>query len=347
MLSGRLRLSNAPRIAKPQAAIPSLPMRLSTMRTLIAALTVLITTGLSVAETVTPAPTKADEPIARTFSPAKAAAYIDGVGLHWTRDRGCATCHTNVPYMLARPRVSGGDPGPMKEVRAFLEGTVKKWETQKPRTDYEVVATAFALAGNDAATTRKLHPRTKTALDKVWTIQKADGSWNWPDCDWPPLEHDQFYGVAFVAVAVATAPDDYRDTPAAKAGLETIRKYLQANPVPELHHKATLLWASGKISGLLSDEERKTTIAELRKLQQPDGGWNLPSLGPYAKRRDNKTPNAMDVSDGYATGFVTFVLRQAGVPADDPAIKKAVAWLQSNQRESGRWFTQSLATRAV
>ena len=38
---------------------------------------------------------------------------------------------------------------------------------------------------------------------------------------------------------------------------------------------------------------------------------------------------------------MTFVLRQAGVPADDPALVKAVAWLKANQRESGRWFTQS------
>ena len=173
-------------------------------------------------------------------------------------------------------------------------------------------------------------------------MQLADGSWNWPDCDWPPLEHDQFYGVAYVAVALAIAPDNYADTPAARNGLDKIRGYLKKHPVPELHHKATLLWASTKIEGLLADEEKKTTVAELRRLQCADGGWNLPSLGPYPFRRDKKTANPMDVSDGYATGFVTFILRQAGVPASDPALKKSVAWLMENQRESGRWFTQSV-----
>jgi len=118
--------------------------------------------------------------------------------------------------------------------------------------------------------------------------------------------------------------------------------YLTANPATELHHRATLLWASSKVDGLLTVEEKKATVSELRKLQLPDGGWNLPALGPYTMRRDKKTPNPMDVSDGYATGFVTFVLRQAGVPADDPALKKAVDWLRTNQRESGRWFTQSV-----
>jgi squalene-hopene/tetraprenyl-beta-curcumene cyclase len=288
-----------------------------------------------------PAPTKPDEAVAKTFSPSKAAAFIDGVGLHWTRTRECVTCHTNVPYMLARPKIQGGDPEPMKEVRAFLENRVKGWESQKPASDYDVVATAYALAANDASMTGKLHPMTSAALNRMWTVQKNDGSWKWPDCSWPPLEHDQFFSIAFVAVAVALAPDNYRDTPAAKAGLDNIRTYLKANPIPELHHKATLLWASAKIDGLLTDEQKKETVAELRKLQLADGGWNLPALGPYPMRRDKKTPNPMDVSDGYGTGFVTFVLRQAGVTTDDPTLVKAVAWLKANQRESGRWFTQS------
>jgi squalene-hopene/tetraprenyl-beta-curcumene cyclase len=302
----------------------------------------LAATGLAVAETPKPAPTTPDEPIAKEFSPAKAAAFIDGVGLAWTRERKCATCHTNVPFMLARPKVIGGDPEPMREVRAFLENRVKSWETRKPASDYDVVATAYALAANDASTTGKLHPTTKAALDRMWTVQLDDGSWSWPDCDWPPLEHDQFFSIAYVAVATALAPDDYAKTPAAQAGLANIRKYLKANPVPELHHKATLLWAATEIDGLLTAEEKAATVAELRKLQLADGGWNTPALGPYPFRKDKKTPNPMDVSDGYGTGFVTFVLRQAGVPADDPALKKAVAWLKANQRESGRWFTQSV-----
>ena len=244
--------------------------------------------------------------------------------------------------MFARPKVGGGDPEPMREVRAFLENRVKSWETRKPASDYDVVATAYALAANDASTTGKLHPSTKAALDRMWTVQLDDGSWDWPDCDWPPLEHDQFFSIAYAAVAAALAPDDYAKTPAAQAGLANIRKYLKTNPIPELHHKATLLWAATKIDGLLTAEEKAATVAEFRKLQLADGGWNTPALGPYPFRKDKKTPNPMDVSDGYGTGFVTFVLRQAGVSADDPALKKAVAWLKANQRESGRWFTQSV-----
>ncbi len=310
------------------------------MRNIFTAALVLLSASFATAQTVAPAPSNPDEPLAPTLSPTNAAKFMDTVGLAWTRQRKCMTCHTTVPYMLARPKL-GGDPKPMREVRRFLEATVIEWGNSKPRRDYDVVATAVALTWNDVATTGKLHSTTRAALDKVWTVQLEDGSWNWPDCAWPPLEHDQFYSVAYVAVAVSMAPANYRDTPAAKAGLDKIRGYLRENPTTELHHKTTLLWASAKIDGLLSDEEKKATIAELRKLQLPDGGWNTPALGPYAKRRGGEIENDMAVSDGYATGFVTYVLRQTGTATDDPALKKAIKWLKANQRESGRWFTQS------
>jgi len=46
-------------------------------------------------------------------------------------------------------------------------------------------------------------------------------------------------------------------------------------------------------------------------------------------------------SDGYGTGFVVYVLRQAGVPTDRREIVRGVNWLMSNQRASGRWFSPS------
>jgi squalene-hopene/tetraprenyl-beta-curcumene cyclase len=64
-------------------------------------------------------------------------------------------------------------------------------------------------------------------------------------------------------------------------------------------------------------------------------------LGAYSRR--DKTPNDSNAaSDGYATGLAVYVLRKAGVPQDDPAVRSGVAWLKANQRESGRWFTRSL-----
>ena len=288
-----------------------------------------------------PAPTKPDEPLAKAYSPTKAAEYLDGVGVNWTRERKCVTCHTNMPYLTARPLLPG-DAG-WKEVRAFLDKDVESWSNGgKPRGDAYVVATAFALAFNDQQTTGKLSATGRAALDRMWASQRKSGEWNWLKCDWPPLEHDDYYGAALAALAVGYAPGDYAKTDKAVAGIAQLKAYFAKTPAPDLHHRAMLLWASKKLDGLLPPDEQAKVVAELKSQQKADGGWCLPSLGKYT--RHDKTPNdPAGASDGYGTGFVVYVLRQAGVSADDPAVSKGVAWVKANQRESGRWFTRSLA----
>jgi squalene-hopene/tetraprenyl-beta-curcumene cyclase len=244
--------------------------------------------------------------------------------------------------MMARPRIKGGDSTGEQELRAFLEETVKKWETDKPRTDYEVLLTAFALASHDATTTKKLSPAAKIALDKSWTLQKADGSWKWPKCDWPPLEHDDYYGVVFMALTAGIAPEEYAKTEQAQKALDGIREYLKKHEAPDLHHRATLLWASQKIDGLLNESQQKKIVEELLTKQRKDGGWSLPSLGTY-QRRTGEVNSPDSPSDGYATGYVIYVLRQSGIETKHDAIQKGIAWLKTNQRESGRWFTRSLS----
>jgi squalene-hopene/tetraprenyl-beta-curcumene cyclase len=288
-----------------------------------------------------PIKTNRDEPIAKSFSPQKGAEYLDGVNLAWTRERKCFSCHTNVLYMMARPQIQTSENATEKELRKFLEDTVNKWQTTKPRTDYEVLVTAFALASHDATTTKKLSPLTKIALNKSWTLQRDKGEWNWPKCDWPPMEHDDYYGVAFMAVCVGIAPEDYAKSDEAKAGMDKIREYLRNHPAPDLHHRAMLLWASTKVENLLTKKEQKAIVEQLLAKQRDDGGWSLPSLGNY-KRRDDSPNDINAPSDGYATGYVIYVLRQAGIDAKNEAIQKGIQWLLKNQRESGRWFTRSL-----
>jgi squalene-hopene/tetraprenyl-beta-curcumene cyclase len=292
-------------------------------------------------------PNSADEPLAERFSLERGARFLDEVSVDWTRERKCGTCHTNYAYMMARPAVKGTKSSEMSEIRSFFEGRVAGWDkpekSAKPRWDAEVVATAAALSFNDAATTGKLHPLTRAALDRTWTLQRDNGSWEWLKCDWPPLEHDNYYGAALVAVAVGHAPDNYKDSEAARRGLERLRRYFRATPAPDLHHKALLLWASTAVDGLMETAEREQTVKELLALQRSDGGWSLPSLGHWS--RHDGTPNAKDApSDGYGTGYVVYVLRQAGVAADADPIRRGVSWLRTHQRASGRWFTRSLST---
>lgn len=309
-------------------------------------LLLLLGAGISVAadppDVPRPKPTKPGEAVAKVWSPAKAAEYLDGVAVNWTRDRQCVTCHTNMPYLFARPLLKDAPEAGWKEVRQFLEDDVKSWSNGgKPKGDAYVVATAAALAVSDARTTGKLHPATKVALDRMWTVQRKAGDWNWLKCEWPPLEHDDYYGAVLAAVAVAEAPEKYAETEKAKAGIKGLQAYFAKTPSPDLHHSAWLLWAASKVDGVMTADQKKATVADLRKAQHQDGGWCLPGLGKYT-RRDKSANDPVADSDGYATGLAVFALRQSGVSADDAAVAAGVRWLKANQRESGRWYTRSL-----
>lgn len=297
---------------------------------------------------VKPTPNTADEPLAKELSLARAAAFLDAGSLWWTQEKKCGTCHTNFPYLMARPLIKEVALDGHQEVRRFFESRIAHWSDDakeaKPRTDTEVVATACVLAFNDALTTGKLHPLTRQALDRMWTLQLKNGAWDWLKCRWPPFEHDDYFGAVFVAVGIGVAPEDYAHGPSAKEGLAKLKNYLQRTSAPNLHHKAWLMWASVKIDGLMTKEERSQTINELLALQRPDGGWSLPSLAYWQGKDPNHAIDANGPSDGYGTGFVVYALRQAGLPADNPAIQKGVKWLRGNQRESGRWFVRSLNT---
>ncbi len=320
---------------------------------------ILVSTLLAVAQTASPpagampAPDfvekqsrpSADEPTAAQFSLRRAAAQMDTAALSWTRQHKCGSCHTNYPYLMARPLLREFASPAENEVRAFFENRVAHWDdpakAAKPRWDAEVISTASVLAFHDAAATGKLHPLTRQALDRIWTLQKSHGGWEWLKCGWPPLEHDDYYGAIVVALGVGHAPGDYAHSASARPGLERLRGFFRKTPPPDMHHQAMLLWAATRLDGLMDSDQRAATIRSLRALQRADGGWCLPSLGQW-KRRDGEPNNPASASDGYATGLVVFVLREAGVAADDPAIQRGITWLKSHQRASGRWFTRSL-----
>ena len=354
------------------------------MRTLFIGLLVLISAVLvsttAAAEpltlqTVEPPPEiSPDEPLAKEFSLERAVRALDSAALHWQKTHACTACHTMLPYMMSRHALSGVSL-PSGEVRGFFEEVVAgKREAMPNYTCHDIegavaVEVAVALALNDRGTTGKLHPLTRQALDRMWKLQRTDGSWEWPFRDTPPLKGTEHYGATLAAVAVGMAPDDYAQTPAAMSGLDGIRRFLIKTPAVTLHERAMTLWASVYVANLLPADAREETLSRLMSVQRPDGGWSLASLvdntaDPTLKDpdravrmkaepgygteflayigRDGVYKSALE-SDGYATGFVLYVARQAGVPATDVRIQRGVAWLKSHQRESGRWFTPSQA----
>ena len=296
-----------------------------------------------------------DEPRAEALSLAKGEDFLDGVTRAWIGKQKCASCHTGLPYLIARPALGDSKRPGLLQVRQFLEERVAVWDRNGKGTGYlqgggpvretegitEVVAIAATLAIDDAQSTGKLHARTRLALDRMWEFQRPDGSWPWNKTALAPMEYDDYYGAVYAALGIGHAPDAYATSTTAKDGVARLTRFLRQNRPPNLHHKTWLLWASLKLDGLMTPAERAQTIQELLALQREDGGWNLPSLGNW-KRRDGSANDPPAPSDGYATGLVLYVLRQAGVPMTHEAVPRAVHWLTTNQRASGRWFTRSV-----
>jgi squalene-hopene/tetraprenyl-beta-curcumene cyclase len=302
------------------------------------------------AEPVPQAPVnKPTEPMADSLSLSRAGEFLDRATLAWADDHNCASCHTTYAYLMARPLLGDARAPALLQTRKFLEDRVANWDKggegaglpEGTEGITEVVATATTLAFHDKQSTGKLHPLTRKALDRMWKLQRADGSWDWNKHQLPPQEFDDYYGVVFAAIGVGQAPEDYARSDAARKGVARLTRYLTHNPPPNLHHRTMLVWASLHLDGLMTPEQRKATIEELRTLQREDGGWNLPSLADW-KRLNGKDNDRHAASDGYATGLVVYVLRQAGVAVDDPAIQRGVTWLKTHQRASGGWFTRSV-----
>jgi len=295
--------------------------------------------GITLQNVVSPGPNRADEPLAEKFSMQQAVRFLDSAALTWQKQRKCFACHSNYAFLMARPAVT-------HEVTAHtqIREAAEYLATHPRKTGYqatEAVMVASVLAQNDAATTGRLHPATRRALDRMWVHQREDGGWKWLDDNEPPSEIEEHYGVTMAAIGAGIAPDNYSRTSAAKSGLDKIRQYLKNNPPANVHNRAMKMLASLHVGGIMSKTGRREVIDELLALQKSDGGWNLATLGRNWKRADG-TSQDYETSDGYGTGFVIYALRTAGVPADDPRIQKGIRWLKTNQRASGRWFTRSM-----
>ncbi len=278
------------------------------------------------------------------FSLSNATAYLDA-GAHAHEDH-CFACHSTFAYLAARPAI-GTMTATHRETWQAMEDFATKLAGEKlslrdtPQLRVcETVMTAAALAQHDAITEKKLLPLTRKTLDRIWDLQRADGSWNWLKLGNPPSEIDDYFGVATAAIAVGIAPDHYAATVQAGNGLEGIRRYLRAHPAANMHQLGMLMLAAASVDGLLGDKQLKQSVAKLFALKNRDGGWSMASFGDW-KRADG---GAMDraASDGYGTGFAVYVLRRGGrIAADDPRLQKGLLWLRTHQQASGSWFTRS------
>lgn len=336
-----------------------------------------IVAGLAVA-LLTCAFANADEKRFRCDADA-AGAYLDERAQNWfefdSRGEGatrstCLSCHTVVPYMLARPALrkltaTAAPTAAESQLLAQTRMRVANWprldteafglfyddDDQKKTQSWgtEAVFNALVLAGDDRNQGRASPSEaTRRAFSHLWTTQvrggELRGAWHWLDFNEPPwgAKDSTYFGAALAAVAIGTAPGYYTagDDADTDAHVRLLRDYLRGGIDREnLHNQAGALWAAGTLAGLLTRAECQRVMARLSDRQRDDGGWSLSSLGPWV-RNDGTAQETR--SDGYATGFVLHVLRVAGVPTSDARVAKGMDWLTNNQTPTGEWRAVSV-----
>jgi squalene-hopene/tetraprenyl-beta-curcumene cyclase len=324
-----------------------------------------------------------------SWNPKAAAAYLDQREAWWMQWKGaardhqtfCVSCHSAVPYALSRPALHKalGEGAPSINERKLLENVTKRarlWKEVEPfygDQEYgahkaaesrgtEAVLNALILANYDAPSGR-LGDDARLALGNMWALQQTTGekkgAWPWLQFHLEPWEglDSQYYGAALAAVAVGTAPGDYRSAPEIQSNVKLLREYLGHDyKAQSLLNRVYLLWASTKLPGLLDSQQQKSIITEILNKQREDGGWSLP---PLARTWRGWGPRALALlwvrpdwtfydgqSDGYATGLSVFVLQQAGVSRDDAHLRAGLSWLGHNQSSrEGLWPGYSLNER--
>jgi hypothetical protein len=302
-----------------------------------------------------------------------AAAYLDGRMDWWLKwpnaardhDTACVSCHTGAPYALARPALRRA----LKEQdlaapeRAMIANVVKRvqlWKEVEPfypdqtrglpksseSRGTESVLNALVLSMRDASFDT-LSADALQAFTNMWALQfKAGdlkGAWAWLNFHYEPWESNDspYFGATLAALAVGGAPGGYAARSDVQENVAALKDYLRRRVDNEtLFNRAMALWASAKLPGSIAAEQRQSIIDAAFAKQQNDGGWATSALGAY-KRVDASEEET--VSDGYATGLITLVLQQAGVPATEAHVTRGRAWLLQHQDPStGMWFASSL-----
>ncbi len=208
-----------------------------------------------------------------------AAQYLDSREVWWQqwppaqRDHGtiCISCHTVVPYALARPglRRELGETemsAPEKAMTASVEKRVNNWSEMAPfysdagygrgktaeSRSTEAVLNAVILASYDARLGH-LRPVTRTALDAAWALQEGfwgvTGGWQWQDFKLGPWESSEsgYLGAALLMKAVAEAPEQYASKPEVRDHVTRLVAYLQKHYAAQsLMDQLYVLRASGK-----------------------------------------------------------------------------------------------------
>jgi squalene-hopene/tetraprenyl-beta-curcumene cyclase len=254
----------------------------------------------------------------------------------------CVSCHTNLTYLMARPvlRKALGESEPTKYETGLLDMLKSRVASSDPAVIYPKAKGPIAAqeVSVEAIFAAIFLPDSPEALDRMWRLQRKDGTWDWNSVNLDPWEmpESEYFGAGIAALAVSHEKGS--KFAANRASLEKyMRDGLEHQP---MHNKLMALWASSQVKDLLPKSAKAWIAGEAYRTQQPDGGWTAASLGPF---RDHPDAPASEGSNAYATAFTAYVLERAGVAKSDARLERALTWLRSHQNaQTGAWEAMSM-----
>lgn len=257
----------------------------------------------------------------------RGVSWLEKDMVAWRAKRKCAACHHGPLYLAA----IGSAAKSGFSIDAPLRADMAKWILESP--DSRIFPAQEKSSSGEASGPSKLSlaiaylspaigllpesngggARLRQRInDHLLKTQREDGGWTGPGGRPPLLLNDQ------QATQLASSRLDVFESsetqPRGKADA-----WLAKQPADDSHQ--ALIW---RIWGdnAPQDPPARKLLARLRELQQPDGGW----------RQTEEM-----ASDAFATGQSLQAFARAQIPASDPAVQRALAFLVRTQAAEGNW----------
>jgi hypothetical protein len=301
------------------------------MRSVVTLVVVIILTGTASAQEPRPKPADVSATIDRGL------AFLAKDALAWKKEHNCASCHhaSLVVWATREAKLRGHavDEPVLAEMTKWLaESGDGKFGLARPASAPKAAspkAVYFALAlGVDPKPDEVSQKGLKPLLKTVAAEQTENGAWStWPETR-PPIfgsSDESLTVLATLAVLPAAAAGD----DAAKAVRDKAVRWLaetKTDDDPQSIALRLVLWNRlGRPA-----KEAEPLVKRIKERQNEDGGWS-------------QTKGM--ASDAWATGQALYALAHAGVKSDEPAIRRAQAFLIKTQRPDGSWPMTSRPTK--
>jgi len=254
---------------------------------------------------------------------------VEQAARNYPDHRDCFSCHHQTLPILAMTtaRAAGAriDEGLLEETVVFSAESFRQRIKRLERGSGiggGAMTVGYGLWAFEEAE-RKPDELTDAMVTFLLKNQEGDGSWRRGTLR-PPLEESHVTCTALAAAGLKRGAP-LRLRAASREAIERAKDWLaDAAPAESQEDRNARLWGLWKLGS--DPTALEAARAAVLETQRADGGW--------------AQADSME-SDAYATGQALAVLAWSGLPTDDPAYQKGLAFLIETQCGDGSWKVET------